>query len=193
MYDDREKCLDSLKALEIGELRLVLSDAGELLKARVREVLKPYNKRLIIASRDEYELSLLDYIWDLDGDRSMVGVNGEWFSDGTGQRRPYCATEIERYEGKRVRYVWGVGVIAPMKPTGRKPRQRKVMGIRVELACAGGCGQNFTAYARPGCHTGAFCYVYSFEGKFLADLRNQEFCCDSCSPKRCGTGRKRRG
>ena len=59
----------------------------------------------------------------------------------------------------------------------------ETLAIRVSLPCAR-CGRNpMIAYARSGCHRGAFCYVYDSEGNFLADLRNQEYVCSRCSEK----------
>ena len=64
--------------------------------------------------------------------------------------------------------------IVPMEET---------LAIRVSLPCAR-CGRNpMIAYARSGCHRGAFCYVYDAEGDFLADLRNQEYVCSRCQEK----------
>jgi hypothetical protein len=59
----------------------------------------------------------------------------------------------------------------------------ETLAIRVSLSCAR-CGRNPTiAYARSGCHRGAFCYVYDAEANFLADLRNQEYVCSGCREK----------
>ncbi len=59
----------------------------------------------------------------------------------------------------------------------------ETLAIRVSLSCAR-CGRNPTiAYARSGCHRGAFCYVYDAEANFLADLRNQEYVCSRCGEK----------
>ncbi len=59
----------------------------------------------------------------------------------------------------------------------------ETLAIRVSLPCAR-CGRNPTiAYARSGCHRGAFCYVYDAEANFLADLRNQEYVCSRCREK----------
>lgn len=59
----------------------------------------------------------------------------------------------------------------------------ETLAIRVSLPCAR-CGRNpLIAYARSGCHRGAFCYVYDSEANFLADLRNQEYVCSRCSEK----------
>lgn len=59
----------------------------------------------------------------------------------------------------------------------------ETLAIRVSLPCAR-CGRNpMIAYARSGCHRGAFCYVYDAEGNFLADLRNQEYVCSKCREK----------
>ncbi len=56
----------------------------------------------------------------------------------------------------------------------------ETLAIRVSLTCAR-CGRNPTiAYARSGCHRGAFCYVYDAEANFLAGLRNQEYVCSRC-------------
>jgi hypothetical protein len=56
----------------------------------------------------------------------------------------------------------------------------ETLAIRVSLPCAR-CGRNpMIAFARSGCHRGAFCYVYDAEANFLADLRNQEYVCSSC-------------
>jgi hypothetical protein len=60
---------------------------------------------------------------------------------------------------------------------------RETLAIRVSLPCAR-CGRNpMIAYARSGCHRGAFCYVYDAERNFLADLRNQEYVCSKCREK----------
>jgi hypothetical protein len=59
----------------------------------------------------------------------------------------------------------------------------ETLAIRVSLPCAR-CGRNpMIAYARSGCHRGAFCYVYDAEAHFLADLRNQEYVCSRCREK----------
>jgi hypothetical protein len=59
----------------------------------------------------------------------------------------------------------------------------ETLAIRVSLPCAR-CGRNpMIAYARSGCHRGAFCYVYDAEANFLADLRNQEYVCSRCQEK----------
>lgn len=59
----------------------------------------------------------------------------------------------------------------------------ETLAIRVSLPCAR-CGRNpMIAFARSGCHRGAFCYVYDAEANFLADLRNQEYVCSRCSEK----------
>src|SRR6266699_950797 len=59
----------------------------------------------------------------------------------------------------------------------------ETLAIRVSLPCAS-CGRNpMIAYARSGCHRGAFCYVYDAEANFLADLRNQEYVCSRCREK----------
>ncbi len=59
----------------------------------------------------------------------------------------------------------------------------ETLAIRVSLPCAR-CGRNpMIAYARSGCHRGAFCYVYDAEANFLADLRNQEYVCSRCREK----------
>jgi hypothetical protein len=59
----------------------------------------------------------------------------------------------------------------------------ETLAIRVSLPCAR-CGRNpMIAYARSGCHRGAFCYVYDAEANFLADLRNQEYICSRCQKK----------
>jgi hypothetical protein len=62
----------------------------------------------------------------------------------------------------------------------------ETLAIRVSLPCAR-CGKNpMIAYARSGCHRGAFCYVYDAEANFLADLRNQEYVCSKCQEKGSG-------
>ena len=54
------------------------------------------------------------------------------------------------------------------------------LAIRVSLPCSR-CGRNpMIAFARSGCHRGAFCYIYDAEANFLADLRNQEYVCSRC-------------
>lgn len=59
----------------------------------------------------------------------------------------------------------------------------ETLAIRVSLPCAR-CSRNpMIAYARSGCHRGAFCYVYDAEANFLADLRNQEYVCSRCREK----------
>ena len=60
----------------------------------------------------------------------------------------------------------------------------ETLAIRVSLPC-GRYGRNpMIAYARSGCHRGAFCYVYDADRNFLADLRNQEYVCSKCREKR---------
>ncbi len=59
----------------------------------------------------------------------------------------------------------------------------ETLAIRVSLPCAR-CDRNpIIAYARSGCHRGAFCYLYDAEANFLADLRNQEYVCSGCRDK----------
>jgi len=59
----------------------------------------------------------------------------------------------------------------------------ETLAIRVSLPCAR-CDRNpMIAYARSGCHRGAFCYSYDAEANFLADLRNQEYVCNGCREK----------
>jgi hypothetical protein len=59
----------------------------------------------------------------------------------------------------------------------------ETLAIRVSLPCAR-CSRNpMIAYARSGCHRGAFCYVYDAEANFLADLRHQEYVCSRCREK----------
>ncbi len=59
----------------------------------------------------------------------------------------------------------------------------ETLASRVSLPCAR-CGRNpMIAYARSGCHRGAFCYVFDAEANFLADLRNQEYICSRCREK----------
>ena len=59
----------------------------------------------------------------------------------------------------------------------------ETLAIRVSLPCAR-CSRNpMIAYARSGCHRGAFCYVYDAEANFLADLRNREYVCSKCREK----------
>lgn len=58
------------------------------------------------------------------------------------------------------------------------------LAIRVFLPCAK-CGKNpMIAFARSGCHRGAFCYVYDAFGTSKADLRNQEYVCPACNTRR---------
>jgi hypothetical protein len=58
---------------------------------------------------------------------------------------------------------------------------RDSVAIKVTLSCVRCKGNPTTVYARSGCHTGAFCYVYNEDGQFQADLRNQEYVCDLCN------------
>jgi hypothetical protein len=61
----------------------------------------------------------------------------------------------------------------------------ETLAIRVSLPCAK-CGRKpIIAYARSGCHRGAFCYVYDAEANFLAYLRNQEYISAADAERRC--------
>jgi hypothetical protein len=107
------------------------------------------------------DLDALDYIWDLPGDCS-------WSSEQTEPFRPHA---LDYYVGRTVEHVWGTGTIEKMAAG---------YGIRVWLPCAYCEKAGLWLYARPGCHTGAFCYLYDEQGQYALDLRNQIFVCPDC-------------
>jgi hypothetical protein len=112
------------------------------------------------------DVDALDYVWNLHGD-------GSWSSK---QTEPFRAMALDYYVGRKVRHVWGTGTIVKMK---------EGYGIKVRLPCShAGCRRTITVYAKPGCHRGAFCYVYDKDGNFLADLRDQSFDCGKCVSKK---------
>lgn len=79
--------------------------------------------------------------------------------------------ELQRSVGRGVdTYVGVVGDVFRCKDGGIR--------VRVRLPCAK-CGRRKTHYLSGGPHHGALCYVYDTNGSFLADLRNQQFVCDS--------------
>ncbi len=54
------------------------------------------------------------------------------------------------------------------------------IALEVELTCNTCHTEKTLAYVGSGLHEGAFCYVFSYEGKFEADLRNDVFICEQC-------------
>ena len=157
-----DTALAAIKACQsVSHLASVVDEAQERIKDLAAEELHPGTDEVI------EDLDLLDYIWKLKGDRV-------WSSK---QTEPYRYWAIEHYLGRKVEHIWGVGTIVRMNPDSKM--SQAMFGIEVDLPC--NCGKTTKrVYARPGCHTGAFCYVYSQEGEFLADLRNQWFSCDDC-------------
>jgi hypothetical protein len=149
----------------IGDLRSLRVDIEERMKALAAEILEPGSDKLI------YDLHALDYIWDLSGDRvTTVG-------------KPYNLFAIDAYLGRKVEHVWGIGEIAKMEPSPDAKGKRwdgSMYGIKVELPC-GRCEEaTSTLYARPGCHAGAFCYLYTPDGTDHIDLRNFMWVCEDC-------------
>jgi hypothetical protein len=57
------------------------------------------------------------------------------------------------------------------------------IAIQVELTCARCHTNKTTAYVCSGLHSGAFCYVFSYEGEYQANLRDQEYVCEACREK----------
>ena len=145
------------KISRAADLTIVVREAETRIKEIAAETLHPGTDELI------EDLCLLDLIWNLSGDTTFT-----WNPDGT-QKGLFWA--IEYYLGRKVQLVHGTGIIAQMAARGE-------FGIRVRLKCSHvGCNIRHTVYAKPGCHAGAFCYVYDREGNRLADLRNQQFAC----------------
>lgn len=158
-YDEKVKLERGLSAVEdlkeIRHLENIGRQADERIKALAAVILKPDSDDVI----EMDVLHILDSIWDLGGD--TVFANG----------LPNKEKAVDYYLGRKVHHVWGTGVIAKMKQFGMR-------GIRVRLRCYHeGCTRTKTCYARPGCHQGAFCYMYSFAGKYWIDLRNQGYAC----------------
>jgi hypothetical protein len=58
------------------------------------------------------------------------------------------------------------------------------IAIAVTLTCTRCKIEQITAYAGSGCHTGAFCYIFTQVGEYQADLRNQEYVCETCQEER---------
>jgi hypothetical protein len=58
------------------------------------------------------------------------------------------------------------------------------IAIQVSLLCAACNEARTTVYVGSGLHSGAFCYVFSFEGEYQANLRDQEYICETCQEKR---------
>lgn len=134
------------------------------MKELAAQVLKPGADEII--EEITGGLSALDYIWKLHGDYSYSG----------NQTEPFRPNALDYYVGRKCYHVWGTGILVKM---------RDGYGIRVRLPCGTeGCKGRITVYARPGCHNGAFCYVYSKEGEYLADLRNQWFKCTKCKSRK---------
>lgn len=57
---------------------------------------------------------------------------------------------------------------------------------RIEVTCV--CQYchmaELTVYATSGLHSGAWCYVTDFDGKYLANLRDESYSCEACQEKR---------
>ena len=74
-----------------------------------------------------------------------------------------------RYLGKKVLTYFGLGKLVRLKDGG--------YAVKVKLICSHeGCKRYYFAYLRPG-PGGPDHYVYNFQGKYLADLRDQCFAC----------------
>ncbi len=57
------------------------------------------------------------------------------------------------------------------------------IAIEIELTCTRCHTEKTTVYVGSGLHSGAFCYVFSYEGEYQANLRDQEYVCDACQEK----------
>lgn len=60
----------------------------------------------------------------------------------------------------------------------------KRIAIQIALTCSECHANPITAYVCSGLHSGAFCYAYSFEGDYEANLRDQVYICEACGQKR---------
>ncbi len=149
---------------DMGDLGCIARAAQERTKALAAEILKPGTEEPINEFTDG--LYALDYIWDLRGDSVF------------GSGRPNKHRAIDYYLGRKVEHLWGEGVIVRMTPEKVYPAK---YGIKIELPChVDDCESTSTRYAKPGCHSGAFCYLYDEDSKNMIDLRNQVFCCGEC-------------
>lgn len=173
-HDKEEAVLERIRELigmvdSLWLLNGIYRNWEDRMKELAAVVLKPGTDEVL----DEYDgaLAALDYIWDLHGDYSFKG----------GQSEPFRPRALDYYVGRKFRHVWGTGELVKLSKDGEHPPR---YGVRVRLACGTeGCKNKITVYAAPGCHNGAFCYVYDREGNYLADLRNQWFKCNSCSKR----------
>lgn len=154
------------KVNDLGDL----SSLRRVCDSRTKEIVRKEVGKSKLFNNDQ--LYLLDYVWDLRGDLSWASEPGKPpYNPETGE--PFCEMEMDRYLGWKVESNVGNGTIAKMADGG--------YGIRLRLPCNRCHKSRKTVYARPGCHVGAFCYIYDRYGKFLADLRNQEFVCWRCT------------
>lgn len=155
----------------IGEIRSLwrlnrINRAWEdRMKALAAEELKPGSDELI------EDMDALDYIWDLPGDRV-------WSSN---QTEPFRPKALDYYVGRKVVHIWGTGEVVKIGKTKRRDAR---YAIKVRMPCYYCKTSRVTVYAQPGCHNGAFCYIYDRQGNYLADLRNQIVVCRRCAEKR---------
>ena len=146
-----------LGTLDMSALRYVIRDCQEEMRKIADKTLKPGTDEVIT------DLATLDMAWGLPGGH----VDGDI-------EKPYLPRYLDFFVGRRVDTFGGVGPLVKTKDG---------YGIEIEMACSGeGCTETLKVYACPGCHLGAFCYVYDENGEFLADLRNQCYTCDKCRP-----------
>ena len=93
--------------------------------------------------------------------------------DLVGLERNWGLPEVmEQHVGKEVDYHLGTGVLSKMDG-GR-------YGILLSIPCYDCLKSEIEVYARPGLHSGAFCYVYDKAGKYLANMRDQVYTCEGC-------------
>ena len=164
-YQDKTQAKDVAKQAvsavsDLTHLNELIVLTQEQIKKIAANTLKPGSKKPID------EIGVLDYIWDLPGDRS-------WSSK---QKEPFRGKALDYYRGRKVRHVWGTGQLVKIKNKSKE----EWYGIRVVLTCIQCKKNKMTVYALPGCHVGAFCYIYDRSKKYLADLRNQSLVCDKC-------------
>lgn len=155
---------DMAKVQGISNLSVFHREWEAQMKTLAAQTLKPGTDEVI------EDLDALDYIWDLRGDYAF------------GPDLPNRFHAIEEYLGRKVRHFWGEGTIVCLPGFADSDAHVKKYGIEVTIPCR--CGKvDYTTWARPGCHTGAFCYVYDKDGEYILDLRNQTFVCKECKSK----------
>lgn len=168
------------------ELNSVHTDWEERMKELAAKTLKPGEDFPL--QEWEGHLALLDYIWDISGDRM-------WSSS---QTEPFRPRAVDYYIGRRCEHIWGDGVL--VKILSKEPHELDKLkedqyvirpnlaargvkhGIKLDYPCE--CGKTkHEMFAVPGVHTGAFAYLLEEETDRHLDVRNQCITCDNCGPR----------